>query len=127
MSKNIMTKYLSNNKIVFLIILVHIFLNFDLYCDSFYKLGSKKINYERISPKVRYRVEFYTLNEFIALITEYGYYGGYAKVYDKKIDEYIYESHVYDDFDCGSLWFQDEMNPKIHNSCFETQRLELEE
>jgi hypothetical protein len=122
-----MSKYLSNNKILFLIIIIHAFLNFESYCNSFLKIGSRKINYERISPKGRYRVEFYTLNEIITLITKYDHYGGYAKVYDRKINQYIYESHVYDGFDCGSLWFQDEMYPIIHNSCFETQRLELEE
>ena len=122
-----MTKYLSYKKIVFFIILVHIFLNFDLYCDNFYKLGSRKINYERVSPKGRYRVEFYALNKFITLITKYDHYGEYAKVYDNKVNEYIYESPAYDGFDCGSLWFQDEMYPKIHDSCFETQKLELED
>ena len=122
-----MTKYLSYKKIVFFIILVHIFLNFDLYCDNFYKLGSRKINYERVSPKGRYRVEFYALNKFITLITKYDHYGEYAKVYDNKINEYIYESPAYDGFDCGSTWFQNEMRPTIFNFCFETQRLELEE
>ncbi|GAB6110539.1 hypothetical protein JCM14713_02970 [Desulfomicrobium salsuginis] len=127
MNRNIMTKYFSNNKIVFLIIIAHILFNFDFYFDSFYKLGSRKINYERISPKGRYRVEFYKLNEFITLITKYDHYGRYAKVYDKKNDKYIYESPVYDGFDCGTTWFQHEMRPTIFNFCFETQRLELEE
>jgi hypothetical protein len=98
-----------------------------LYCDSFYKLGSRKINYERISPKGRYIVEFYSLNEFITLITKYDHYGGYAKVYDRKINKYIYESYVYDGFDCGTLWFPDEIFPTISDFCFETQQLELEE
>ena len=122
-----MLKYLSNNKILLLIILIHVFLNFELYCDSFLKIGSRKINYKRISPKGRYIVENYKLCSFMTIITIYDYFSGYVRVYDNKIDKYIYESPVYYGMDCGTLWFQDDMYPKIHNACFETQRLELEE
>ena len=122
-----MPKYLSNNKILLLIILIHAFLNFRLYCDSFLKIGSRKINYERISPKGRYIVENYKLCSFITIITSYDYFSGYTRVYDKKIEKYIYESPVYYGMDCGALWFPDEMQPTIFNFCFETQRLELEE
>lgn len=122
-----MGKYLSNRKIVLLIIIIHALLNFDLYCDSFLKIGSRKINFEDISPKGRYIVEHYVLNEFITLITKYDNYGEYVKVYDIKIDKYIYESPVYDGFDCGAIWFPHDNRPTIFDFCFETQRLELEE
>lgn len=127
MNRIIMIKYLSNNKIVFIILLVHILLNSNLYCDSFLKIGSRKTNYERISPKGRYIVEHYKLCSFMTIITIYDYFSGYVRIYDNNIDKYIYESPVYYGMDCGTLWFPHEMRPTILNFCFETQRLELEE
>jgi hypothetical protein len=122
-----MLTYHDKNKIIFLILLIHIFLNIELYCDSYSKVGSKKINYEIISPKGRYRVEFYDLNQFINFITTHDRYAEYSRVYDNKINSYIYESPVYDGFDCGFLSFPDELRPTIFSQCFETQILELEE
>lgn len=80
-----------------------------------------------MSPNERYRVEFYKFSDFIKLITIYDYFSGYAMVYDKKLDNYIYESPVYYGMDCGALSFPDELRPTILDQCFETQRLELEE
>lgn len=122
-----MLTYLDKNKIIFLILLIHIFLNIELYGDSYSKIGSKKMNYEIISPKGRYRVEFYEINQFINFITTHDRYAEYSRVYDNKINSLIYESQVYDGFDCGYLSFPDELRPTIFSQCFETQILELEE
>lgn len=122
-----MFKYINKKIIIFLIILTHVFINFELYCDSFLKIGAHKINLELVSPKRRYKVEFYKVSDFTTIVTIYDYFSGYAMVYDNKIENYVYESQVYYGMDCGSLSFPDELQPTISDQCFETQILELEE
>ena len=122
-----MFKYINKKIIIFLIILTHVFINFELYCDSFLKIGAHKINLELVSPKGRYKVEFYKVSDFTTIVTIYDYFSGYAMVYDNKLENYIYESPVYYGMDCGALSFPDELRPTILDQCFETQQLELEE
>lgn len=120
-------RYFDKKMGLLLILFMHIFLNIDFYCDIYSKLWSQKINFEVVSPKGRYMVEYYSLNQFVNLLTKHTRYSGYSRVYDNKKNAYVYESSVYDLIDCGILSFPNKMRPTIFSLCFETPRLELEE
>lgn len=122
-----MKKNLNNRHIILFIFLIHIFININSYYDNFLKIGSKKIKYENISPKGRYKVEHYKLHAIITIITTYHWYSGYVKIYDNFKKIYVYESEVYDGFDCGVTGWPSTYSPTIMNFCFKTQELEPEE
>lgn len=56
-----MFKYIDKKIIIFLIILTHVFINFELYSDSFLKIGSHKINLNIMSPKKGIELSFIKL------------------------------------------------------------------
>ena len=91
-----MMRYFDKKMGLLLILFMHIFLNIDFYCDIYSKLWSQKINFEVVSPKGRYMVEYYSLNQFVNLLTKHTRYSGYSRVYDNKKNAYVYESSVYD-------------------------------